>query len=192
MSAKRIIHSREVHGIDLVGPVHVDPSWQARTTDAYDVSVFEIDWGSQIAICPQGQHSRFWNLTTDAVGESVVQIVFAPETCQSCVSRSRCTRAKKNGRSMTLRYPAERHEMLQVARQRQQTKDFKTVYTRRAGVEGTFSQAIRNCGLRQARYVGMSKTHLQNLATATATNILRTRQLVESKGGYIPRSLLRC
>ncbi len=32
---------------------------------------------------------------------------------------------------------------------------------------------IRNNGLRQARYVGMAKTNLQNIASATATNILR-------------------
>jgi hypothetical protein len=31
LSAKRILHSRQTHGIDLIGPVHIDPSWQART-----------------------------------------------------------------------------------------------------------------------------------------------------------------
>jgi hypothetical protein len=36
ISAKRILHSRENHGIDLMGPVQVDPSWQARTPGALD------------------------------------------------------------------------------------------------------------------------------------------------------------
>lgn len=173
MSAKRIIESHEQHQIDLVGPVHNDPSWQARDPDGYDASVFEVDWESRIAICPQGQQSRDWNITTDAVGESVVQIVFAKETCSPCEQRHLCTRAKRNGRSMTLRYPPERHKMLQIARQRQQTDEFKAIYAARCGVEGTFSQMIRNNGLRKTRYIGMAKTHLQNIACATATNILR-------------------
>ncbi len=38
ISAKRILHSRDTHAIDLIGPVHTDPSWQARTPGALDVS----------------------------------------------------------------------------------------------------------------------------------------------------------
>ena len=117
--------------------------------------------------------NHHWTLAKDAVGETIVQIIFAKETCSPCEQRHLCTRAKRNGRSMTLRYPPERHEMLQVARQRQQTDDFKAVYAKRSGVEGTFSQMIRNTGVRQTRYIGMAKTHLQHLASATATNILR-------------------
>ena len=32
---------------------------------------------------------------------------------------------------------------------------------------------IRQCGLRQARYVGLAKTHFQHLATAAALNFVR-------------------
>lgn len=63
--------------------------------------------------------------------------------------------------------------MVQALRQWQQTDTFKTHYRKRAGVEGTFSQTILKHGLRQARYYGLQKTHLQNLASAAATNILR-------------------
>jgi len=173
MSAKRIIESRDDHQIELIGPVHNDPSWQARDPNAYDASRFDIDWDQQVAICPQGQTSQDWRISKDAVGESVVQIIFASQTCADCSQRSLCTKAKKSGRSMTLRYPSERHEMLQVARQHQQTDEFKAVYAKRCGVEGTFSQMIRNTGLRQTRYISMAKTHLQHVACAAATNILR-------------------
>jgi transposase len=74
---------------------------------------------------------------------------------------------------MTLRHPPERHEMLQTARLRQQTPAFKSLYALRSGIEGTFSQTTRNSGLRRARYIGLRKTHLQNIVTAVATNILR-------------------
>jgi transposase len=74
---------------------------------------------------------------------------------------------------MTLRFPPERHELLQAARARQQTPEFRAVYRARSGIEGTFAQTTRNTGMRRARYIGRRKTHLQHLFTALATNILR-------------------
>jgi transposase len=100
-------------------------------------------------------------------------VVFAQETCQACALRNRCTDARSTGRSLTLRFPQARHETLQTARTRQQIDTFKTLYRRRTGIEGTFSQTTRNTGLRRARYRGMPKTHLQHIVTATATNIVR-------------------
>lgn len=173
ISAKRILHSQVVHDVDLVGPVHVDPSWQAHTPGAFDLSVFNIDWQHQQVTCPQGQHSSAWHLAHDAKGESVVQILFDKQTCQACPVRSQCTTARTTGRSMTLRYPAQRHQMLQTARARQQTEAFKTLYALRSGIEGTFTQTTRNSGLRRARYIGLRKTQLQSILTAVATNILR-------------------
>ncbi len=46
-------------------------------------------------------------------------------------------------------------------------------YGRRAGVEGTLSQGVRAFHLRQARYIGLAKTHLQHVATAGAINLVR-------------------
>jgi transposase len=46
-------------------------------------------------------------------------------------------------------------------------------YQKRAGVEGTLSQGVRRCALRQARYIGLDKTHLQHIATAAGLNIVR-------------------
>ena len=43
----------------------------------------------------------------------------------------------------------------------------------RAGSEGTLSQAVWRGGLRHARYIGLAKTHLQSLLTATALNLVR-------------------
>jgi transposase len=40
-------------------------------------------------------------------------------------------------------------------------------------VEGTISQAVGRFDLRQARYYGLAKTHLQNVATACAINLSR-------------------
>ena len=40
-------------------------------------------------------------------------------------------------------------------------------------VEGTISQGVRAFGLRRSRYMGISKTPLQHLATAAAINLER-------------------
>lgn len=179
ISAKRILESHDHYGIDLIGPVHTDPSWQARTPDALDGSQFQVDWERRLVTCPQGVQSISWHLGKDAKGESAVQVWFAQPTCQACPLRHRCTTAQATGRSMTLRFPPERHAMLQAARARQKTPEFHDVYRARCGVEGTFSQTTRNAGLRRARYIGQRKTHLQHLFTALATNILRLVRWLE-------------
>jgi IS5 family transposase len=69
--------------------------------------------------------------------------------------------------------PQTEHAALLAARRRQAAPDFQAVYATRAGIEGTLSHAIRTAGLRRSRYIGLAKTHLQHLLTATATNLLR-------------------
>jgi hypothetical protein len=50
---------------------------------------------------------------------------------------------------------------------------FRSRYAARAGIEGTHEQAIRRCGLRQCRYIGEAKAHIQHLLTAAAINVVR-------------------
>jgi transposase len=58
-------------------------------------------------------------------------------------------------------------------REDQETDEFKEKYKKRAGVEGTISQGIRRCDMRQSRYIGLDKTHLQHVITAAALNLIR-------------------
>ena len=44
---------------------------------------------------------------------------------------------------------------------------------KRAGIEGTFSQAVRSFDLRHTRYRGLAQTHLQHVVTAAALNLDR-------------------
>jgi transposase len=172
VSAKLILDSQEKHAIDLIGPVHVDPSWQARTPGALEASQFQVDWQAQSATCPQGQQNNGWYPQKDSQGEPIVRITFDPKTCLACPVRPQCSKAKNTGRTLVLRAEG-RHQALQVARERQQTNEFKSLYSKRSGIEGTLSQGIRGSGLRRSRYVGQAKTHLQNLAISVATNIKR-------------------
>nr|WP_312847766.1 transposase [Streptomyces sp. WAC 01325] len=58
-------------------------------------------------------------------------------------------------------------------RAEQQTDAWKERYDARAGVEGTTSQAVRRTRLRRTPYRGQGKTHLANVLSATALNIIR-------------------
>ena len=103
-------------------------------------------------------------------GQEVISARFATATCQRCSSRAQCTHGRYRG--LTFR-PRERYLALQDARERQGTEAFKETYASRAGIEGTLSQAVRVSDLRQARYCGLPKTHLQHVITATAINVRR-------------------
>ncbi|WP_208123269.1 transposase, partial [Facilibium subflavum] len=52
---------------------------------------------------------------------------------------------------------------------------------RRAGIEGTISQATRTTDARKSKYVGLKKTHLQQIASAAAINIHRIIDWITDK-----------
>lgn len=159
-------------GIDVIGPVHQDSSWQAKNKTGYDLANFKIDWEAMTATCPNGEVSSRWKKRTNVYGKPDFRFEFRFQTCNSCSARDKCTRSKKQGRHLTV-YPQIYHEALTTSRQHQATKEFKRMYNKRAGVEGTVSQAVRKFGVRKSRYRGLQKTHLQHLATAAAINLKR-------------------
>lgn len=160
-------------GIELVGPVQPDSSWQARANEGYAARDFQVDWEEQRVRCPQGKVSQLWAATANGRGGQVIRVRFARAECQVCPVRSRCTRSTKVGRSLTLLPTKEQQQARQAALERQQTAGFRERYRIRAGIEGTISQAVRRTGLRQARYRGQRKLHLQHCAEATALNVIR-------------------
>ncbi len=93
--------------------------------------------------------------------------------CQACPSLRLCTQSIRHVRRTVTIRPKEQYDALQARRQQETTKDFKTLYATRAGVEGTISQGVRTMGLRRSRYIGQERTHLQHVATAAAINIVR-------------------
>ncbi|HSH81022.1 MAG TPA: transposase [Herpetosiphonaceae bacterium] len=170
--AEDVVTSRETYGIELVGPIHGEPSWQARAGNGFDIAAFRIDWSAQQATCPQGHTSKKWQPKVDPEGHPLIHIRFGAADCRACPVRSKCTKAKVDPRGLTVS-PQAQHEVLQAGRQQQRTPAFKAQYAARAGVEGTISQGLRRCDLRQARYIGEAKVHLQHVLTAAALNMVR-------------------
>ena len=68
-----------------------------------------------------------------------------------------------------------------TTREREQTDEFKKLYKKRAGVEGTISQAVGVLGMRRTRYRGLDKVHLQHLMTAAAMNLMRVLDWLSGK-----------
>lgn len=170
-SAQNLVSSRKQQ-VDLLGPVYEDRTWQAKAKAGFDVAAFQVDWKRQVATCPMGRQSIRWCETHTARQRTMIHVDFAATDCLVCPVHRACTHAQTIPRSLTLQSRAD-HEAMQRARARQQTPEFQLQYARRAGIEGTLSQAIRGCGLRRSRYRGAAKTHVQHVATAAAMNISR-------------------
>lgn len=158
--------------IDLLGPVPSGKSWQARTDGAFDHTMFDIDWQKRVATCPAGVQSRSCSDRKTWRGTTNLLFTFDKHICRACDVRQHCSRSKHSGRTLTV-YPQERYEAQEAARQRQRSEPFRKQYAARAGVEGAISQAVRRCDIRNARYIGLSKTHLQHVASAAAINVVR-------------------
>lgn len=167
-----LVTSQTTYGVELLGPVTTSPSWQAKAGQGFDHAGFTIDWQTKQATCPQGNISRKWTLKQDGTTPEVIRIQFGKQDCLNCPCRNQCTTAISNPRQLVVR-PQAQFEAIQMARQRQQTQEFKDRYAIRAGVEGTISQGVRAFDLRRSRYIGLVKTHLQHVITATALNVSR-------------------
>ena len=166
------MESRELYGIELVGPGSRNNQWQAKAGKGYDQSGFALDFETQEATCPQAHTSVHWLERTDQHGHPNLLIRFDQKTCRECPYRSLCTRAQNKPRLLTIR---SKEEFLQLQRTRklQETAQFQATYAMRSGIEGTHSQGVRSLELRQSRYIGLEKTALQHLLTAAAINLLR-------------------
>ncbi len=166
-----VVGSKSQLGVEVVGPVRADSSWQART-GGYDVTHFHLDWQQRVAICPQGHRSVSWTPYRDRWENNVVSVKFSRRDCPGCPVRAQCTRSERGARQLTVRDQAA-YEALVRVRAQQATQDWQARYHRRAGIEGTMSQTVRVMDLRHARYLGLQKVHLQHIATVVALNLIR-------------------
>jgi transposase len=171
-SSRLIVKSQRDYQIDLFGPVGTNGGWQARAGVGFDLSHFQIDWNNKKVSCPQGKQSRSWKKGKDSYGNRIIHVEFRQNECKECPVRSLCTRAPIHARGITL-LPQLEYETRQKARQRQETEEFKQQYALRAGIEGTISQGIRGFELRQCRYIGLAKSHLQHILIAASMNLVR-------------------
>jgi transposase len=180
ITAGHLVSAQKDYNIELIGPVRPDPSWQAKNHPKFAATNFQIDWEKKVAICPKGQQSRTWSEKIDSSNQPVIDIRFSESSCRACSSRSRCTRAKTQPRGLTIRAKEQQIALLK-RREAQTSSDFLEIYRQRAGIEGTLSQGVRRSSLRQSRYIGLDKTHLQHIFIAIALNLFRLNDWLNGK-----------
>jgi transposase len=164
-----IILSARAQGVDLVGPLPPASDRQTRAGEGFALTDFEIHWDEQYAVCPKGARSRYWG-STRMDGHPRTVVIFPEWDCRNCKVRTSCTSGFT--RRLTL-HPRDEHELLQCQRAEQETEAWKQRFNKRAGVEGTISQAVRGIGIRRSRYRGQAKTGLAHVFSAAAINLHR-------------------
>ena len=172
VDADFLVTAQSQHQVDVVGPAFGPYSRQHQIGQGCDLQAFVLDWDAQQARCPQGHTSVHWRPGHEVSGGPVIRIRFDGPTCRACPARPACTTAQGAPRQHTVRLQAH-HEAFQAARQRQETPEFNAQYALRAGVESSLSQGMRRFDLRRSRYIGLARTHLQQLLNATAMRVVR-------------------
>lgn len=175
VDAELLVQSADKYGIELFGPTRINSSWQSRE-GGIDATQFQIDWDQQQAICPAGKRSIGWQecQIKAPYSRQVVKVKFRQKDCLNCENRAKCVRSKDGKPRQLLLQAKELHEALKKTRALFTSAEGRKKYKERAGIEGTLSQGIRRGTIRRSRYIGLSKTHLQEVATATGINLLRT------------------
>jgi transposase len=153
--------------MDLVSPL-------AIPTDAEVAKAsFRIDAPANSVTCPQGHATTTYRVSKDDQGRPVKSFTFERATCEACPLFTRCVRSKVQGRTITTNY----HEaLLEAARERQQTQEFKLTYKLRAAVERTIAE-LAGHGAKQARYIGTAKDLLQAQWSGAVVNLKRLFKL---------------
>lgn len=172
VDSELLVRARTQHQVNVIGPIVGSYSRQRIAGGGYDLHAFLIDWDQEQAYCPQGQTSVKWTPGVNINQAPVIRIRFDKATCRACTERRACTWAKDSPRQLTVR-PKEHHVAIHMARQRQETNEFKAQYALRAGIESCISQGTRRFALRRTRYIGLARTHLQQVVTAVAINAVR-------------------
>jgi hypothetical protein len=160
--------------IDLVSPLAVPHNPAVAKT------AFTIDLAANTVTCPQGHTTPTFMAEQDDQHRPVKTFVFERKTCEACPLFARCVRSKTQGRSIGVHY----HEaLLQAARQRQATAEFKDLYRQRPAVERKIAESSAH-GAKQARYLGQLKNRLQAQWTGAVINLKRLFKLFQ---GDLPR-----
>lgn len=182
VDAELLVQMRKEHGVQLIGPSRVNPNWQGKVEGGVSIYDFTINWQKQQARCPGGKTSIYWRpyRHKGKYAQDMIQVRFAASNCQACALKAKCTRSTKQGRILNVQ-PEERFKALRATRELMASAAGQQQYALRAGIEGTLSQGVRAFGMRVSRYRGQAKTHLQQLGSAAAINLLRYHDWQQEK-----------
>src|SRR6476661_5220522 len=123
---------------------------------------FPIDLEAVTCTCPNQQTTSDFRAAKRGGGV----FVFATETCAVCPLRAQCTRGQ-GGRTVQVH---SQEALLQKARRFQKSPAFAEFRRRRQVVEHRLARLVQ-LGIRQARYIGRTKTLFQVCLAAAVANL---------------------
>src|SRR4051794_41287927 len=88
-----LVDSRRHFGVEVVGPVADDPSWQAREGAGFAKAAFLVDWERRGVACPAGKRGISSLPHTHPKNGMVLEGPFAPHECTPCPLLARRPRA---------------------------------------------------------------------------------------------------
>ena len=135
---------------------------EIHNQEFFPKTAFQIDLQAGTCTCPNQHTTRDLRAAKGGGG----MFVFATETCAACPLRAQCTRSQ-GGRTVQL-HPQE--ALLQQARELQASPAFDEARRRRQVVEHRIARLVQ-LGIRQARYVGRTKTLFQLCLAAAVANL---------------------
>jgi Transposase DDE domain len=135
---------------------------EIHNQELFAKTAFQIDLAGGTCTCPNQQTAH--DFRPAQVGGGM--FVFATETCAACPLRAQCTRGR-GGRTVQV-HPQE--ALLQQARELQASPAFVEARRRRQVVEHRIARLVQ-LGIRQARYVGRTKTLFQVCLAAAVANL---------------------
>jgi hypothetical protein len=154
-------------GRTLIAPVPATPKGETFSKDA-----FTIDTQAKSCRCPAGHVTTLVKSAggyRKRSGERVAMraFQFPAALCASCSLRPQCVRSRREGRRVQL----NPHEaLLQAARAFQKSDAYAPYRKLRQTVEHRVARLVQ-LGIRQARYMGRTKTLFQLLMAAAIANL---------------------
>ena len=175
-------------GIEVVAKLRPLTDQKHIGKDAFVIDLAAND-GQGSVTCPAGVTTTDRRLARDKWDRPVPLFRFPREVCAACALRDRCLGGPVGRVAHPVRQPPGRqvqlhyHEaVLQQARAAQRTPEQRRALRDRlrprAKVERKIAELMRRHGLRQGRYLGLAKTELQAVLTATMVDAKRLLTLV--------------
>lgn len=162
---------------------------QRRDQAHFPKDDFRIDLDAMTCTCPAGHTCR----TVAAIGSgrrygapgvALRAFRFAAAVCDACPLRPSCVRARPGRGRLVMLHPRE--ALLQEARAFQRSPAFAPYRRLRQVAEHRLARLMQ-LGVRQARYVGRTKTLCQLLLAATVANLTLVATNVGLMRGYRSR-----
>ena len=172
VSVGQILAAADDHGVQLIGPLPPDTSWQAGDDTAFDLTRFVIDWDARHVVCPRARPAATGSPPAAATACRSSGPASGSRTAAPAPTGHAARASEDNARQVTF-LPRRQQQAQQQIRAEQSTGDWRQRYALRCGVESLISQASRLSDLHHARYRGKPKTFLQHTLTAMALNLIR-------------------